>query len=641
MPTLKQQASQRLKQYAVVLAIAVGGILLSSFAAFKVQRWEHTTQQERFERKATDIAGRLQAQVDDYAQLTRSAGALYQTSEQMEVDKFRALSRTLLPYAEGLAGFGWLDWQADKTLNGGTFTHPALELRSSDDLINPAAATDPGREFLLEKVAQLGVPVTTPLLTLETGQPGFVLYQPVFMPDMADATEPQLRGVVFSLYSLESWIQNAIATLDLQQVSFTLYQLPVDQLESAMLKPRVKASDSFIIAYDAQDQILTTDAQFAHFDAQNTVPASTKACPYSENWTVCMRSIHMEGREFALLLRPAASHWLMYRNSIMVLMMGSVLTLLLAFYLGRSRQQALRVTHQNQELEQVLHQLKQTQVQLVQTEKMSSLGQLVAGIAHEINNPMNFITGNIQYLQQYADDLVGLVDLYKQVYPEPKDEIVERQEEIEFEFIANDLNKLVKSITAGSERVTEIVQSMRNFSRLDEAAVKAVDIHSGINSTLLILNSRLKAKGSRPEIKIYKQYGELPEIECYAGQLNQVFMNILANAIDALAGFPEPQITIATRQCSPEAIEIVIADNGPGIPAEIQSRLFEPFFTTKPVGKGTGLGLSISYQVITDHHSGQLLCNSQPNQGTQFVIVLPIRCSALQSRVEQPLVLAA
>ncbi|NEO86794.1 MAG: GHKL domain-containing protein [Spirulina sp. SIO3F2] len=634
MPKLKQQVPQQLKQYAVVVAIAISGVLLTSFAAFRVRRWEHATQQERFEHKATDIAGRLQAQVDDYAQLTRSMGALYQTSEQTGVDEFRALSRTLLPYAEGLAGFGWLAWQADDAGDGGQFANLALELRYSDVLINPERATDPSRQFLLEKVAQLGVPVTTPLLTLETGQPGFVLYQPVFSSNAADSTEPQLRGVVFGLYSLESWVQNAIATLDLQQVSFSIYQIPVDQLESALLKPQVKASENFIAAYDTQRQTLTTDMQFAALDAENAVPTSEVVCPYSDNWTVCMRSIHMEGRELALLLRPAASSWWLYRNSITVLVLGYGLTLSLALYLGRSQQQALRMAHQNQELEQVLHKLKQTQTQLVQTEKMSSLGQLVAGIAHEINNPMTFIAGNIQCLHSYVADLMVLIQLYETTYPQPSNAIVEQREEMELDFIVADLDKLMQSIASGSQRVSEIVQSMRNFSRLDEAAVKSVDIHSGLESTLLILNSRLKAQDDRQAITVHKQYGELPRIKCYAGQLNQVFMNILSNAIDAIAPVPDPHITITTRQHSPEWIEIAIANNGPSISPEIQSRLFEPFFTTKPVGQGTGLGLSISYQVITEHHGGQLYCESEPGKGTQFVIILPIQCSVPELTIE-------
>lgn len=285
-------------------------------------------------------------------------------------------------------------------------------------------------------------------------------------------------------------------------------------------------------------------------------------------------------------------------------------------------------------LENMLRELQSTQAQLVQNEKMSSLGQMVAGVAHEINNPVNFIYGNLDYVQQYAQQLLHLVSLYRDRYPPADSQIQAFIEQIDLEFVAEDFPDIVQSMKMGTERIREIVASLRTFSRLDEADCKPVNIHEGLDSTLLILKHRLKSNGSRPEIKIAKHYGELPLVECYAGQLNQVFMNLLSNAIDALEEWDlsrpveersacPSQISITTSTLDSEHIAITIADNGPGIPPEIQPRLFDPFFTTKPIGKGTGLGLSISYQVIVERHGGMIQCQSEPGMGAVFVIELP------------------
>jgi two-component system, NtrC family, sensor kinase len=275
-------------------------------------------------------------------------------------------------------------------------------------------------------------------------------------------------------------------------------------------------------------------------------------------------------------------------------------------------------------------QLKQAQVQLVQTEKMSSLGRLVAGIAHEINNPANFIYGNLIYIHNYTQDLLNLVRLYQECYSDPPTKIVKQIQQIELDFLVEDLPKILSSLQNGTERIREIVLSLRNFSRLDEAEVKKVDIHEGIESTLLILDHRFKPHVNSVGIKIIKKYGDLPLVNCYAGQINQVFMNILSNAIDAIEIQTSKTeeyvgiITISTEVINSEFIAIKIADNGTGIPENIVSQLFEPFFTTKPVGQGTGLGLSISYQIIVEKHQGKLWCNSELGKGTEFVIEIPI-----------------
>ncbi|MEA5595837.1 ATP-binding protein [Rivularia sp. UHCC 0363] len=290
----------------------------------------------------------------------------------------------------------------------------------------------------------------------------------------------------------------------------------------------------------------------------------------------------------------------------------------------------IELNDKNASLQKTLQELQRTQAQVIQSEKMSSLGQMVAGVAHEINNPVSFVHGNLEPACEYAQDLIRIIELYQKYYPNPVKEIETEIDAVELDFIKEDFVKLLDSMRNGAERITQIVLSLRNFSRLDEAEFKRVDIHEGIDSTLLILHNRLKSQSNHPEIKVIKDYASLPKVDCYAGQLNQVFMNILANAIDALNDQVKinqsfiPQIRVSTELSGNSNILIRIADNGSGIPQSIQSKLFDPFFTTKQVGKGTGLGLSISYQIIVDKHHGKLSCESSPAQGTEFIIEIPI-----------------
>jgi signal transduction histidine kinase len=295
----------------------------------------------------------------------------------------------------------------------------------------------------------------------------------------------------------------------------------------------------------------------------------------------------------------------------------------------QSQTAAQQAQAQAQTVQQALQDLKQTQAKLVQSEKMSSLGHTIAGVAHEINNPVGFISGNLELLQRDSHDLLELLALYQQHYPDAHPDILAKAEEIEIELVQSELVEIVGSMHEGVRRIKEIVLSLRNFSRIDSRQTQAADLHEGLDSTLMILRHRLKIGDHRPEIEVIKDYGELPIVLCYPGQLNQVFMNILSNAIDALdAVQTQPQIQIRTRAVGENQVSIWIKDNGSGMPQDVIDRIYEPFFTTKGVGKGTGLGMAISQQVIRDTHHGRLVCTSQPEVGTEFCITIPINPTA-------------
>lgn len=317
----------------------------------------------------------------------------------------------------------------------------------------------------------------------------------------------------------------------------------------------------------------------------------------------------------------------------------------------------LKLQEKNLLLQKAVDDLQVAELERIQSEKMVSLGQLVAGIAHEVNNPISFIYGNLQYANQYVQDLVNVIGVYQQEYPQPSPKIQEAIADLDIYFVVNDLKNLMSAMHRGANRIREIVQALQNFSRIEESEIKQVNIHEGINSTLVMLEHRLRETANRPEIKLIKEFGDLPLVNCYPGELNQVFMSILNNAIDALdcsivtsdgllvhnknkehryyfdntTSVPltinNPQIRIYTKQIDPKTVKIAIADNGSGIDESLQSRIFDPFFTTKPTGQGKGLGLAISYQIIVKKHQGKITCHSSPGAGAEFIIEIPIHFS--------------
>ncbi|WP_445626389.1 PAS domain-containing sensor histidine kinase [Nostoc sp. DSM 114167] len=307
--------------------------------------------------------------------------------------------------------------------------------------------------------------------------------------------------------------------------------------------------------------------------------------------------------------------------------------------ISERKQMEDQLRQQTENLAQTLQELRQTQAQMIQAEKMSSLGQLVAGVAHEINNPVNFIHGNLTYIEEYTQDLLRII--HHQQQSGNKLEFQALCEEIDLEYIQKDVPRILSSMKVGTQRIRQIVLSLRTFSRIDEAEFKAVDIHESIDSTLMVLQHRFQETTKLPAIQVIKDYGTLPLVECYGRQLNQVFMNILANAIDALeewtienaqlridnftSGLLTPTIAIRTSVIDSSWVKIAIADNGIGMSEQIQQQVFNPFFTNKPVGKGTGMGMFISYQIITETHGGKLECHSSPAAGTEFVITIPIQ----------------
>ena len=518
-------------------------------------------------------------------------------------------------------------------------------LEEDPKVIGFDVASSPDRSWALEKSVNTGKIAASGRITLVSNdQPGLQVFLPV--PRRTTSLDNSLkgrqnvRGVIAGLFQITSMVDFSLESLNLDSINFYLYD------NSATGKER------FLVRYDSQTKQLIDNPKLSKPELTNL---RGKIC---QNPSACTRLFNVADRQWMLLVLPGKGyHGLRtHQGALAICAIGLLITGSLTIYLLMSLERTAKVEQQvydrtiqlkerTAELETALKNLQETQLQLIQTEKMSSLGQLVAGVAHEINNPVNFISGNLIHTGEYTQNLLELVEIYQQQYPNPTPSVQAKLQEIDLEFITEDLPNILKSMNFGAERIRQIVLSLRNFSRLDEAGMKSVDIHQGIDSTLMILDNLLKPKDDFPGIQLIKEYGNLPLVECWAGQLNQVFMNVLLNAIDVLSEAENkkmqlgksssnlavlPTIRIRTELLSSNCVCVRISDNGTGMTENVKKRLFEPFFTTKPVGKGTGLGLAIGYQIV-DKHQGSLRCVSAPGEGTEFWIEVPVRQQSEQS----------
>jgi signal transduction histidine kinase len=295
-------------------------------------------------------------------------------------------------------------------------------------------------------------------------------------------------------------------------------------------------------------------------------------------------------------------------------------------------QKVAELTHnlesKEEQLQDSLSELHRLKNHMVQMEKMTMLGQMISGISHEINNPINFIYGNLPYVDEHVEDLCSVIEAFQDAYPNPEESVEDTIEEVELDYILEDLPRIMGSMKVGAERIRDLVLTLRHFYRLDEPDMKEASLEEGLENTLVLLNNRTKQN-----VEVEREFAGIPKVECYINQLNQVFMNLLNNAIDALLEEAENasakrgeknKITVKTEKVDDNAIAIHISDNGPGIAPDIQSRIFEPFFTTKPMGVGTGLGLSISHKIITETHHGEMTFSSTPGEGSTFTVKLPL-----------------
>ncbi|MCT7977047.1 CHASE domain-containing protein [Laspinema olomoucense] len=643
------------------------GLSLSAIAATGVYEWERRSAQETLAQRRETVTVTLQSDIEEYLQVTRSLGALYDISGTVSEANFQRFSQSFFENYPGIFGMAWLEkvpkserrafeqrMQAqgkenyqirDRTPDGNlvpsgdraeyfpiVYGQPAS--RYTGTLLGLDPSYHPRVRAAINRGKNAGkISVTQRFLLADGKTYGVAMFRPVYgegdRPAGIRDRRNTFRGMTYTVYSLSNLLEKSLGGLTLHHLDFYLLDQGADP------------DNQVLIFYDSNTQRFIADNRL-----KPPAPLSPKSLCY-KNPTLCTQTLEVANREWTLLLRPTSTFQGFMANTIATLAIGLLLTGLIAIYLGLS-------IRRTRDLEAAMQQLQTTQGQLIQAEKMSSIGQLVAGVAHEINNPVSFIYGNVNHADEYVKDLLFLLELYQQHYPDPVAEIQEEAEAIDVDFLIEDLPKTIKSMSVGAERIQNIVLSLRNFSRTDEAEIKAVDIHQGLNSTLMILQHRLKATAGHQAIQVVKKYAELPLVECYPGQLNQVFMNLLSNAIDALEDTlaqPHskdyiPTLTLCTEvvqkapggteseggAVNPEFIVIWIEDNGSGIPPEVLPNIFNPFFTTKPIGKGTGLGLSISYQIIVERHLGKLNCFSTVGKGTEFRIQLPVSQTAQSHR---------
>ncbi|MEG4105195.1 ATP-binding protein [Microcoleus sp. S13_C5] len=607
------------------------GLGLSAIASSVAYNWEYKSMQAELQDRLDKIATDIQKDVSGNLEIIRAAGAFYSVFDGVKKPEMKTFVGSALYRHPSLKAIAWLPGVSDS---------PQFLTEEIDLGLNLTA----NRVALENATKRQEITATDRQKLPSQNHPSVFVFLPIFSPTYpGDTAElPQnllsrntenLKGFAFGILLVDAIVKSALQETQLNFVNV--------YLQDAM----APEAERFLAFYEAKTKRIITDENI-----KNKLQLGERA--YCPDGSSCTRILNIENRRWLLQLRltPEYINPLRFWRSLTVLIFGTILSWAAALYLisllnytDRIEKVAAERTAKSQQLEQTLQELQETQAQLIQQEKMSSLGLLVAGVAHEVNNPISFIYGNIHHASAYSKDLLELVKLYKKYYLSPPSEISKYLENVDFDFLSKDLPQLLSSMKIGADRIVQIVQSLRNFSRLDESEMKPVNIHEGIDSTLLILQSRLKATADRPPIEIVKNYSHLPLVECYAGQLNQVFMNILANAIDALESYNLDRgptvakanpiaIAITTEYSTiPDKIIVRISDNGPGMAENVKKRLFDPFFTTKPAGKGTGLGLSISYKIVVEKHKGTLRCDSTPGLGTEFLIEIPLRQEVRQA----------
>ncbi|MBD2580027.1 CHASE domain-containing protein [Oscillatoria sp. FACHB-1406] len=610
-------------------SLALGlGIGLSIAACSKTYQLLESYQLLELQQKLDRLATDLQTDFESNLDIVRTAVTLYATSEgEVKPSILEQFIQYPLYRHSGIEAIAWLP---QNDARPATFTVATLFPQS-------AAAAIPGLESAVNStvkstletaVARKEILATAPLSIQGQSdrQLRLLIVAPVYRPSspheaIEERDRTNLKGFVLGIFQIDSFLHLNLKKAELEAVDLSFQDL-IEPKNRQLLGVYFAKSQQFITALEP-DLFSSLGRPVSCFDG-----------------SACTRILNLQNRRWSvnLLLTSDYHNPRKYWQAWVALSIGILISGLTAFYLYKLLEHTESVekiakerTLKTQQLQEALAKLQDAQSLLIHAEKMSSLGILVAGLAHEINNPTNFIYGNLQYIARYAKDLVGLVELYRHYYPEPALEVIEYSEEIEFEFILEDMEKLSTSMQVGVERIMGIIQSLRQFSRLGDDRPKLANIQEGIEDTLTILQHRLRDKTNCFAIEVIKDYHTLPLVACYAEQLNQVFMNIIANAIDAIESDWQAEkskdyfIKIQTRYLpGKQAVTVRIADNAAGIAEAIKTRLFEPFYTTKPVGKGTGLGLAISYQIVVERHGGALWCESTLGQGTEFLIELPV-----------------
>lgn len=646
------------------------GIGLSIFAWLIMYNWEEKSLQAELQNQLDKIASNIEQDIKGSLEVLQATSALNSVTNEIKQQDFETFVKSSIYRHPSLQAIAWLPRITNEQTNQREAFPLQITERTKQGKIAPAQqraeyfpvyynisfkekellsgfdfASNPIYKSALQRAVdndEIVVSGKVNLFKEQESQPNILVFAPVYNSSIPRTSRGEtlnsqalrrnnLRGYILGILQVEAIVKIALEDVKINSINLSLQDVTASENERFLA-----------ISQGTNKKIITASSE-------KQIEIGQKL--YCRKGSACTHIINIENRRWLIQLLQAPDYitYLKHWRSCATLIIGILITIIVTIYLLillRYTDQIEKVvgerTAQSKQLKQAFQKLQHTQTKLVQTEKMSTLGLLVAGIAHEINNPINFISGNLQYANNYTQDLLRLVTLYQKHYSNPHPDVLNFVQEIDLDFLINDMQKLFSSMEIGTERIVQLVLSLRNFSRLDESQMKAVNIHEGIDSTLLILQHKLKTQPDRPEIEIVKKYGDLPLVNCYAGQLNQVFMNIIANAIDALdsyyieRGYQEninhpSQVIIETEYLHPDYIKVRISDNGTGMTEDMKKRLFEPFFTTKPAGKGTGLGLSISYQIIVENHKGALWCESVLGKGTEFCVSIPVQQEVRQS----------